>query len=74
MAENISLVPESEPKDSWRASSACSTLTCVQVLILPDKSEVRLRASHDVSGAVLTFTASEWRAFTTGVRNSEFDV
>ncbi|HEY6497704.1 MAG TPA: DUF397 domain-containing protein [Trebonia sp.] len=35
---------------------------------------MRVRHSQEPSGAVLSFTHSEWRAFLIGARNGEFDL
>jgi len=59
----------------WRKSSRSSPTSnnCVEVARnLP--GIVAVRDSKDRSGPALTFTASEWEAFTAGVRNGEFDL
>jgi hypothetical protein len=59
---------------AWRKSSA-STGTgndCVEVAFV--NGTVLVRHSHNHSGAVLTFTHSEWRAFLAGTHNGEFEV
>lgn len=43
---------------------------CVALL---DDGSVAVRDGDGDGGAVLTFTAEEWRAFVAGVKNSEFD-
>lgn len=45
----------------------------VSVAVLDD-GDVAVRAAAVDGGAVLTFTAAEWRAFVAGVKNCEFDV
>jgi hypothetical protein len=45
---------------------------CVEVASLPDGGSA-VRDSKDRQGPVLRFTASEWAAFTAGVRGGEFD-
>lgn len=55
----------------WQASSKCADKSCVQVAANP--TGVRVRDSKDPDGPVLTFTPDEWQAFTTGVRDGEFD-
>ncbi len=57
----------------WRKSKASQIDgNCVEVAIGVD--EVRMRHSQDRSGAVLSFTHAEWRAFLNGARNGEFDL
>lgn len=58
---------------TWRKSSYSSDQggNCVEVANLPDGRAVR--DSKDPHGAALVFTATEWVAFTTGVRAGEFD-
>jgi hypothetical protein len=55
-----------------KSSLSFSNGNCVQVAILPD-GMIGVRDSKDPDGAVLRFTASEWAAFTGGVRLGEFD-
>jgi hypothetical protein len=52
----------------WRISSACVNSDCVAVAMMPD-GEVWMRRSSDDDGAVLRFSAVEWREFVAGVRN-----
>jgi hypothetical protein len=57
----------------WRKSKASQPGgECVEVSVGDDA--VRLRHSQDPSGAVLSFTLGEWRAFLTGAREGEFDL
>jgi hypothetical protein len=57
----------------WRTSKASQvTGNCAEVAIGVDN--VRMRHSQDPSGAVLSFTHSEWEAFLVGARNGEFDL
>lgn len=46
---------------------------CVEVAMLPDGG-VAVRNGKEADGPVLRFTASEWRAFTAGARDGEFDL
>ena len=57
----------------WRKSSRSgSSGDCVEVADnLP--GVVAIRDSKDPSGAVLTFTTDEWRAFVAGAKDGEFD-
>jgi Domain of unknown function (DUF397) len=58
---------------TWRKSSYSSDQggNCVEVCNLNDGRAVR--DSKNQAGAVLTFTAAQWFAFTTGVRAGDFD-
>ena len=57
---------------SWRKSTFSNDMSeCVEVAELPDGAAVR--DSKNPSGAVLSFTAGEWAAFTAGVRDGQFD-
>jgi hypothetical protein len=65
----------------WRKSS-CSGGNggaCVEVAVVPGSKEgsdyvITMRDSKDPDGPVLTFTPDEWKAFTLGVQDGEFDV
>jgi len=58
----------------WRTSSFSSDQggECVEVADLPNGGR-GVRDSKNPTGPALTFTATEWVAFTTGVRAGEFD-
>jgi hypothetical protein len=57
----------------WRKSSYSTVEgNCVEVADL-DHGGRAVRDSKDPSGPALMFTATEWVAFTTGVRAGEFD-
>jgi Domain of unknown function (DUF397) len=59
--------------DVWRKSTASlPSGDCAEVAIGVDV--VRMRHSQDRSGAFLSFTHAEWRAFLNGARNGEFDL
>ncbi|MGH3886095.1 MAG: DUF397 domain-containing protein [Pseudonocardiaceae bacterium] len=45
---------------------------CVEIADLPDGHRA-VRDSKDPTSPALTFTASQWAAFTTGLRTCEFD-
>jgi uncharacterized protein DUF397 len=56
----------------WRTSSFSANVgTCVEVAGLPGGRAVR--DSKNPTGPALRFTATEWAAFTAGVRAGEFD-
>jgi Domain of unknown function (DUF397) len=59
------------PTAQWYKSTFSSTSGCVEVAFLG--GHIAVRDSKDRDGPVLTFTANEWRAFLSGVRNGEFD-
>jgi hypothetical protein len=51
----------------------------VEIAILPGSKEgseqiIAMRDSRHPDGPVLIFTPDEWRAFTAGVRDGEFDL
>ena len=66
-------IPDLE-SSHWRRSthSDSSGGNCVELAGLP--AEIAVRDSKDPDGPVLTFTPDEWRAFTLGVQDGEFDV
>jgi hypothetical protein len=56
----------------WRKSSlSFANGDCVEVAVLEDA--VLVRHSKHPSDGILRFTLAEWRAFTAGVLNGEFD-
>jgi hypothetical protein len=56
-----------------KSSYSSAQANCVEVARnLP--GVVAVRDSKDPAGPKLSFTPAEWRAFTTGVRNGEFDL
>ncbi|HEX6077066.1 MAG TPA: DUF397 domain-containing protein [Micromonosporaceae bacterium] len=57
----------------WRKSTRSGQgADCVEVAVLPDR--VLVRDSKDPDGTVLSFAYSEWRVFTGGVTDGEFDL
>lgn len=63
---------ESGTLSNWRKSSYSSGgANCVEVAIAHDNM-VGVRDSKD-PGPILTFTPTEWRSFTRGVLDSQFD-
>lgn len=57
----------------WRtATYSQGSGNCVEVAEL-DHGGRAVRDSKDRTGPVLMFTAEEWSAFTSGVRDGEFD-
>jgi hypothetical protein len=52
---------------------------CVEVAVVPGSKEgsehvIAMRDSRSPDGPVLIFTPDEWRAFTAGVQDGEFDL
>jgi hypothetical protein len=58
--------------ETWRSSRRSGQGECVEVRQVGGAIQVRDTKHRD--GAVLTFTAAEWTAFTGGVRDGEFDL
>ena len=58
--------------DGWYKSSTSGDGACVEIRIAAESVDVR--NARDPSGAVLSFTYAEWRAFLSGVRLGEFEV
>jgi Domain of unknown function (DUF397) len=54
-----------------KSSHSFSNGNCVEVQ--REDTSVSVRDSKDPSGPVLTFTPDEWKAFTAGCRDGEFD-
>lgn len=58
---------------TWKKSTRSNgSGDCVEVANLPSGQRL-VRDSKNPDGAILTFTASEWRAFIEGVKHGEFD-
>jgi hypothetical protein len=62
---------ESTARPSWRRAVRCASGACVEVAKVGDNYLVR--SSTSPHAGVLSFTATEWAAFTTGVRDGDFD-
>jgi hypothetical protein len=58
--------------ETWRTSTRTGQGAWVEVRLVGGGIQVRDTKHRD--GAVLTFTAAEWTAFTGGVRDGEFDL
>jgi Domain of unknown function (DUF397) len=56
---------------NWRRSTACESITCVEVAM--SGSRVWVRQSVDPGSPVLEFTRDEWVAFLAGAKSGEFD-
>jgi hypothetical protein len=66
---------------TWRKSSYSSTEggPCIEIAILPGSKEgsahvIAMRDGQNPGGPALIFTPDEWRAFTAGVNDGEFDL
>jgi hypothetical protein len=59
---------------TWRTSSYSSGQggNCVEIADLPNGARA-VRDSKNPDGGRLMFTATEWSAFTAGVKSGEFD-
>lgn len=58
---------------TWHKSSlSADTGNCVEVAHLPDGTTA-IRDSKAPDGPILTFNATEWRAFVEGAKTGEFD-
>jgi uncharacterized protein DUF397 len=57
----------------WRKSTHSSNDgSCVEYRV--DTEVIQIRDSKDQAGPVLTFTPAEWKAFTLGVKDGQFDL
>lgn len=56
----------------WRKSTYTAANECVEVAFVDGM--VAVRDSHDPSGPALVFTEGEWRAFTNGAKEGQFDL
>ncbi len=73
MIKGGALGPGELARAHWSKSSYSGTSgNCVEVAAL-DHGHRAVRDSKDPHGPALRFTPQEWAAFTTGVRNREFD-
>jgi hypothetical protein len=66
---------------AWRKASSTGEAdeACVEIAVLPGSKEgsdqvIAMRDSGQPDGPVLIFTPDEWRAFTAGVQDGEFDL
>jgi hypothetical protein len=65
----------------WRKSSygGEDDDSCIEVAVVPGSKEgsdhvIAMRDGKNPGGPVLIFTPDEWRAFTAGVQDGEFDL
>lgn len=54
----------------WRRSRGCGSSTCIEVAKVDD--HYLIRDSKNPDSAPLAFTADEWLAFVSGVKQDEF--
>jgi hypothetical protein len=66
---------------TWRKASSTGEPgeASVEIAVLPGSKEgsdrvIAMRDSRSPEGPVLIFTPDEWRAFTAGVQDGEFDL
>ncbi len=66
---------------TWRKSSYSSGDggPCIEIAVLPGSKEgsdrvIAMRDGNNPDGPALIFTPDEWRAFTAGVNDGEFDL
>ena len=64
---------------TWRKSSYSNSSggSCVEIAMLTvarGKQDIAVRDSKDPHGPALTFTARQWRAFTTAIKSHELDL
>jgi hypothetical protein len=62
---------DSTPAPRWRRAVRCNSGACVEVAKVGEGYLVR--SSTAPEAGVLSFTAAEWSAFTTGVRDGDFE-
>jgi len=66
----------------WRSSSSSdeNDESCIEIAVVPGLSKegsdrvIAMRDGRNPDGPTLIFTPDEWRAFTAGVRDGEFDL
>ncbi len=64
---------------AWHASSYSGGGDCVEIAVVPGSKEgsdhvIAMRDGSNPDGPALIFTPDEWRAFTAGVNDGEFDL
>ena len=65
-------MPSPTPLLIWIKATASGTGGCVEIAATPEGG-VAIRDSKDRNGAILNYTAREWHAFLSGVKDGEFD-
>lgn len=65
-------MPKPDQQSEWYKSSLSGTGECVEMRVAG--GHVLVRDSKHPDGPVLSFTPTEWFAFTGGVRLGEFDL
>jgi hypothetical protein len=65
--------PAGDSSGSWRKSSwSGASGDCIEVASLA-RATIHIRDSKDPSGAVLSFSASEWSVFINSLHNGQLD-
>lgn len=72
--------------DHWARSSRCEAAACIEIRWIThattpceagdcQRGEIHVRDSKlGDNSPILTFTAAEWKAFTAGIKNGDFDL
>ncbi len=61
---------KSARRPEWRRSQGCASSSCIEVALVDD--HYLIRDSKNPDSTPLAFTADEWHAFVSGVKQDEF--